>query len=64
MAVTFEVVNASDPGTTSINGVSSATESDGTGEYYNTSGQRVSNPTSGLYIERTGGQTRKRIVKR
>lgn len=64
VAVTFEVVNASDPGTTSINGVSSATESDGTGEYYNTSGQRVSNPTSGLYIERTGGQTRKRIVKR
>lgn len=63
VAVTFEVVNAKDQGTSGISIVSSATESEGTREYYNTSGQRVSNPKSGLYIERIGGQARKRIVK-
>jgi hypothetical protein len=64
VAVTFEVVNVNDPGPSGISSISSATESEGTREYYNTSGQRVSNPKSGLYIERTGRQARKRIVKR
>jgi endonuclease/exonuclease/phosphatase family metal-dependent hydrolase len=64
VSVTFEVVNVNDPGPSGISSISSATESEGTREYYNTSGQRVSNPKSGLYIERTGRQARKRIVKR
>ena len=63
VAVTFEVVNAKGQGTSGVSSISSVTESEGTREYYNMSGQRVGSPARGLYIERTGGQAHKRIAE-
>lgn len=63
VAVTFEVVNGKSQGTSGVSSISSVEERDGVREYYNMSGQRVSSPARGLYIERIGGQARKRIVE-
>ena len=63
VAVTFEVVNAKGQGTSGVSSIGGVTESEGAKEYYNMSGQRVSSPGRGLYIERTAGQARKRIME-
>lgn len=60
LTATFEIV-----GSRAATGISTAgTPADGgSSEYYNMRGQRVAQPTKGLYIEQRGQDTRKRIIK-
>lgn len=58
VSATFEVVDSK---TTAIEMVE--TTSGQSSEYYNLNGQRVSEPTKGLYIENQGKESHKRIIK-
>ena len=60
MAATFQLT---DRKSTGIQAIGNDAQAEGNAEYYNISGQRVSQPASGIYIEQTAKGIRKRIIK-
>ena len=60
VAATFQLT---DRKSTGIQAIGNDAQTEGNAEYYNISGQRVSQPASGIYIEQTAKGIRKRIIK-
>ncbi len=60
VAATFQLT---DRKSTGIQAICNDAQAEGNAEYYNISGQRVSHPASGIYIEQTAKGIRKRIIK-